>query len=80
LDSSVFVTVPSDDLVTVFFFELTAPSLLVVLDLSLETWRSHPAIRNSNANALTAISVTMFRFFMETSYTLGLLVVYGVKP
>jgi len=78
LDSSVFVTVPSDDLVTVFSFDLTVPSLLVVLDLSLETWRSHPTIRNANTNALTAKLVTMLRFFMALSYTLGVVVAYGV--
>jgi hypothetical protein len=51
LDSSVLVTVPSDDWVTVFSFDLTVPSLLTSLVLSLETSRSHPANRDDNAKA-----------------------------
>ena len=57
--SSVLVTVPSDDLVTVFSFVLTVPSLLVELDFSLETWRSHPTSRNDNAKADIATQFTI---------------------
>ena len=59
LDSSVLVTVPSDDWVTVFSFVLTVPSLLTVLDFSLETWRSHPTSIKDNANADIAMQVTI---------------------
>lgn len=59
LDSSVLVTVPSDDLVTVFSFVLTVPSLLTVLDFSLETFRSHPTSRNDNAKTDIATQVTI---------------------
>ena len=51
LDSSVLVKVPSDDWVTVFSFDLTVPSLLTALVLSLETSRSHPTSRDDNAKA-----------------------------
>lgn len=64
LVSSVLVTVPSDDLVTVFSLDLTVPSLLTVLVLSLETWRSHPTTINDNAKADTAARVTMLLFFI----------------
>ena len=46
LDSSVLVTVPSFDWVTVFSVDLTVPSLLTLLLLVLETSRSHPTSRN----------------------------------
>ena len=59
MDSSVLVTVPSDDLVTVFSFDLTVPSLLTVLVLSLETCRSHPTSRIDNAKADIATQVTI---------------------
>jgi hypothetical protein len=58
LDSSVLVTVPSDDWVTVFSFDLTVPSLLVLLLSVLETVRSHPTIRNDNAKADVAAKKT----------------------
>lgn len=51
LDSSVLVTVPSDDWVTVLSFDLTVPSLATALVLSLETCRSHPTSRDDNAKA-----------------------------
>lgn len=70
LDSSVLVTVPSDDLVTVFSFDLTVPSLLVVVVLSLETWRSHPTSTNDNAKPHIATQVTMILFFMAASYAM----------
>ena len=59
LVSSVLVVVPSGDLVTVLSFVLTVPSLLVVLDFSLETWRSHPTIIKDNAKADMAAQVTI---------------------
>ena len=59
LVSSVLVVVPSDDLVTVESFVLTVPSLLTVLDFSLETWRSHPTSINDNAKADMAAQVTI---------------------
>jgi hypothetical protein len=51
LDSSVFVTVPSFDWVTVFSVDLTVPSLLTLLLLLLETSRSHPTSRSDNIKA-----------------------------
>ena len=59
LVSSVLVTVPSDDLVTVFSFDLTVPSLLTVLVFSLETLRSHPTSRHDSARADIAAQVTI---------------------
>ena len=59
LDSSVLVTVPSDDWVTVFSFVLTVPSLLTVLVFSLETLRSHPTSRKDSAKADMAAQVTI---------------------
>src|ERR1039457_2306506 len=59
LVSSVLVVVPSADLVTVLSLVLTVPSLLVVLDFSLETWRSHPTSRNDNDRADMAAQVTI---------------------
>ena len=64
LVSSVLVTVPSDDLVTVFSFDLTVPSLLTVVLLSLETVRSHPTNRNDNAKADVAAKKTTLQFFI----------------
>ena len=53
-DSSVLVTVPSADLVTVFSLDLTEPSLLISVDFSLETCRSHPISGIVNATAKVA--------------------------
>ena len=64
MDSSVFVTVPSDDWVTVFSFDLTVPSLLSLLLLVLETSRSHPTTRNDNAKADVATQTTAIRFII----------------
>jgi hypothetical protein len=64
LDSSVLVTVPSDDWVTVFSFDLTVPSLLVLLLSVLETVRSHPTIRNDNAKADVAAKKITLQFFI----------------
>jgi hypothetical protein len=51
--------VPSDDLVTVFSFDLTVPSLVTVLLFSLETSRSHPTSKNDNAKADIVAQVTI---------------------
>lgn len=59
LVSSVFVTVPSGAWVTVFSFDLTVPSLLTLLDFSVEISRSHPTTRNDNANADIATQLTI---------------------
>jgi len=67
LDSSVLVTVPSDDSVTVFSFVLTVPSLLVVLVLSLETSRLHATSKNDNARTDIAAPLTIIIFFMAVS-------------
>jgi hypothetical protein len=64
LVSSVLVTVPSDDWVTVFSFDLTAPSLLVLLLSVFETVRSHPTIRNDNAKADVAAKKITLQFFI----------------
>ena len=77
MDSSVLVTVPSDDLVTVFSFDLTVPSLLTVLVFSLETSRSHPTSRNDNAKADIAAQVTIIGFFMEVRYVMGRILTMG---
>ena len=77
LVSSVLVTVPSDDLVTVFSFDLTVPSLLTVLVFSLETWRSHPTSRNDNAKAEIATQFTIIRFFMQVRYTMDWILIWG---
>ena len=77
MDSSVLVTVPSDDLVTVFSFDLTVPSLLTVLVVSLETSRSHPTSRNDNAKADIAAQVTIIGFFMEVRYAIGGILTMG---
>jgi hypothetical protein len=55
--------VPSDDWVTVFF-DLTVPSLLVLLLSVLETVRSHPTIRNDNAKADVAAKKITLQFFI----------------
>ena len=69
MDSSVLVTVPSFDWVTVFSVDLTVPSLLTLLLLVLETSRSHPTSRKDNAKADVAAHVIAIRFiifcFME---------------
>jgi hypothetical protein len=77
LDSSVLVTVPSDDWVTVFSFDLTVPSLLTVLVFSLETVRAHPTSRNDNAKADIATQFTIIRFFMQVSYAMGWILIWG---
>ena len=70
MDSSVLVTVPSGDWVTVVSFDLTVPSLLTLLVSLLETVRSHPTSRKDNAKADIATQVTMIRFFMEVRYSM----------
>ena len=75
--SSVLVTVPSDDWVTVFSLVFTVPSLLTVLVLSLETWRSHPTSINDNAKADIAAQLKMLCFFMEASYAIAYLLSMG---
>jgi len=77
LVSSVLVTVPSDDWVTVFSLVFTVPSLLTVLVLSLETWRSHPTSRNDNAKPDMATQLTITCFFMATRYGMGRLLSMG---
>jgi two-component system cell cycle response regulator DivK len=64
LDSSVLVTVPSDDWVTVFSFDLTVPSLLTLLVLSLETSRSHPTSSDDNAKPHIITHFTISWFFI----------------
>jgi hypothetical protein len=59
LDSSVLVTVPSDDWVTVFSFDLTVPSLLTLLVSVWETSRAHP-ISNESANVATQTTAKLF--------------------
>lgn len=80
MDSSVLVTVPSDDWVTVFSFVLTVPSLLTVLVFSLETWRSHPTKRNDNAKVDIATQATLIRFFMAVRYAMGWRLSMGYYP
>jgi hypothetical protein len=67
LDSSVLVTVPSDDWVTVFSFDLTVPSLLTLLLSVCEISRLHPIGRNDNAKAHAAPQTTAIRFFILVS-------------
>lgn len=62
--SSVLVTVPSDDLVTVFSFDLTVPSLLTVVLLSLETVWPHPTSKTDSAKADIARQVTIVGLFI----------------
>jgi len=57
--SSVLVTVPSYDWVTVFSFVLTVPLLLTLLCFSLEISRAHPTSRNDNARADIAAQVAI---------------------
>ena len=64
MDSSVLVTVPSGDWVTVFSVDLTVPSLETLLLLVLETSRSHPTSRNDNAKADVATHITAIRFII----------------
>ena len=71
LDSSVLVTVPSDDLVTVFSFDLTVPSLLTDVLFSLETCRSQPTTSTDNAKTDIAMHITNICFFMEARYAMG---------
>ena len=59
LESSVLVTVPSDDLVTVLSFDVTVPSLLTSLLFSLETCRSHPTNTNDRAKAHITMQFTI---------------------
>ena len=80
LDSSVLVTVPSDDWVTVFYFVLTVPSLLVVLVLSLETCRSQPTSSNDNAKPPIATQFTMMFFFMAVTCAMRWLLNMGCYP
>ena len=77
MDSSVLLTVPSDDLVTVFSWDLTVPSLLTVLVFSLETWRAHPTSINDNAKADIATDVTIIRFFMAVRYAMDWILSMG---
>ena len=69
--SSVLVTVPSGDWVTVFSFDLTVPSLLTLLVFWLEIVCAHPTSINDNAKADIATQVTIIRFFMEVRYAMG---------
>jgi hypothetical protein len=64
LDSSVLVTVPSFDWVTVFSVDLTVPSLLTLLLLVFETSRSHPTRRNDNAKADVATHIAAIQFMI----------------
>ena len=64
LVSSVLVTVPSGDWVTVFSFDLTVPSLLTLLLSVLETGRSHPTGRNDKAKADVAAKKITLQFFI----------------
>jgi len=56
--SSVFVTVPSDDCVTVFSLLFTVPSLLAVVVSVLDISRSQPTVRKDNVNAEIAAKAT----------------------
>ena len=62
--SSVLVTVPSDDLETVVSFDLTAPSLLSLLLLLLETSLSHPTSKVDSAKADVATHITAIQFLI----------------
>ena len=70
LDSSVFVTVPSGDWVTVFSFDLTVPSLLVLVLSVLEIVRSHPTTRNDKAKADVAAKNITLQFFILLLHSL----------
>jgi hypothetical protein len=71
LVSSVVVTVPSDDRVTVCSFDLTAPVLLTLVLLVWDTSWAHPTTRNDDAKADIAKQVTIMRLFMESGYRVG---------
>ena len=58
MDSSVVVTVPSFDWVTIFSVDLTVPLLLTLLLLVWETSWAHPTISNGNVKAAVAMHVT----------------------
>lgn len=64
LDSSVFVTVPFDDWVTVLSFVLTLPSLLTLLVLVWEISWAHPTSSHDNANAGIPFKIAAIRFFI----------------
>lgn len=64
MDSSVVVTVPSLDCVTVFSFDLAVPSLLTVARLVWEISWAHPTSRNDNAKADVATHITTIRFII----------------
>ena len=59
--------VPSDFSVTVFSFDLTVPSLLVLLLSVLETVRSHPTRKDERARADVAANITILRFMSVIS-------------
>jgi hypothetical protein len=61
-DSSVLVTVPSFDWVTVVSVDLTVPLLLTLLFLVWETSWAHPTTRNDNAKADLAKHIAAMRF------------------
>lgn len=63
MDSSVLVTVPSGDWVTIFSLDFTVPSLLTLLLLVSETFRSHPISRTENAKARAARQILKVLFF-----------------
>lgn len=69
-ESSVLVTVPSDDLVTVLSVDLTVPSLLTVVFLSLEICRSQPTSRTDNARTDIPAQTTIIFFFIAARYAL----------
>jgi hypothetical protein len=64
LDSSVLVTVPSFDWVTVVSVDLTVPLLLTLLLLVWETSWAHPTSRNDNAKADVATHIIVIRFII----------------
>jgi hypothetical protein len=70
LVSSVLVTVPSDAWVTVFSFDLTVPSLLVLVVVVLETSRSHATSRSDNVKADIPRQITVIRFFIMFLHSL----------
>ena len=63
-DSSVLVTVPSDDRVTVFSFDFTVPSLLTLVLFVWEISWAHPTSRKDNINEAVAAKVPATRFFI----------------
>jgi hypothetical protein len=64
LVSSVLVTVPSDACVTVFSFDLTVPSLLMLVVVVLDTSRAHDTSKNDNAKVDIATEIADIRFFI----------------